>query len=86
MAPARWPDQAAVPPPSYQRTLASALHLDALTVVTRLQVLALCRVAVRLAQQRCAPPLRAGAGGAPRLYTEESLLLLALLRTLWRLS
>src|SRR5262249_15348156 len=34
----------------------------------------------------CPPPLRAGRGGAPRLYAEESLLLLALLRTLWRLS
>jgi hypothetical protein len=86
MALARWPDQPAVPPPSYQRTLASALHLDALTLVTRLQLLALCRVAVCLARQQCAPPLRAGAGGAPRLYTEESLLLLVLLRTLWRLS
>lgn len=86
MAPERWPDQTSVPPPSYQRTLASALHLDALTLVTRLQLLAVCRVAVRLARQQCAPPLRAGAGGAPRLYTEESLFLLALLRTLWRLS
>lgn len=28
----------------------------------------------------------AGAGGRPRRYREESLLLLALLRTLWRLS
>jgi transposase len=43
-------------------------------------------LAVRLAQQQCPPPLRAGRGGAPRIYTEESLLLLALLRTLWRLS
>ena len=32
------------------------------------------------------PPLPAGPGGAPRIYREESLLLLALLRTLWRLS
>jgi hypothetical protein len=51
-----------------------------------LQLLALCRVAVQLAQQQCPPPLRAGPGGAPRLYAEESLVLLALLRTLWRLS
>src|SRR5262249_26353291 len=44
---------APVPPPSYHRTVASALP--------------------------------AGPGGAPRIYREESLLLLALLRTLWRL-
>jgi hypothetical protein len=86
MTPARWPAQTPVPPPSYRRTLAMALHLDALTLITRLQLLALCRLAVRLAQQQCPPPLRAGRGGAPRIYAEESLLLLALLRTLWRLS
>jgi hypothetical protein len=28
----------------------------------------------------------AGPGGSPRTYSEESLLLIALLRTLWRLS
>jgi hypothetical protein len=86
MAPARWPAHAPVPPPSYHRTLALALHLDALTLITRLRLLALCRLAVELAQRQCPPPLRAGRGGAPRLYAEESLLLLALLRTLWRLS
>jgi hypothetical protein len=32
------------------------------------------------------PPLSAGSGQLPRWYREESLLLLALLRTLWRLS
>jgi hypothetical protein len=86
MAPAIGPDQAPIPPPSYHRTLATALHIDALTLVTRLQLLALCRRAVVLAQRQCPPPLPAGTGGAPRVYTEESLLLLALLRTLWRLS
>src|SRR5262249_50226120 len=35
---------------------------------------------------RCPPPFPAGPGGHPRVYTEESLLLIALLRTLWRLS
>jgi len=60
--------------------------VDALTLVRRLHLLALCRVAVHLAQQRCPPPLPAGPGGAPRIYRDESLLLLALLRTLWRLS
>jgi hypothetical protein len=82
MAPAICPDQAPVPPPSYHRTMATALHLDALTLVTRLQLLPLCQ----LAQRQCPPPLPAGPGGAPRIYSEESLLLLALLRTLWRLS
>ncbi len=60
--------------------------LDALTLVTRLHLLEVCRVAVQLAQQQCPPPLPAGPGGAPRVYSEASLLLLALLRTLWRLS
>jgi transposase len=82
-------DQAPVPPPSYQRAqarLSRALHIDALTLVTTLHLLALCRLAVRLAHRRCPPPLPAGKGGAPRTYSEESLLLISLLRTLWRLS
>lgn len=79
-------DQTPVPPPSYHRAMAKALHLDALTLVTRLHLLAVCQTAVHLAQQRCPPPLPAGPGGAPRRYSEASLLLLALLRTLWRLS
>jgi hypothetical protein len=86
MAPAVCADQAPIPPPSYHRSLAGALHLDALTLVRRLQLLALCELAVQLAQQQCPPPLPAGPGGAPRIYREESLLLLAVLRTLWRLS
>jgi transposase len=86
MTPARCAKQAPVPPPAYHRSMATALHLDALTLVRRLQLLEVCRVAVQLAQQQCPPPLPAGPGGAPRRYREESLLLLALLRTLWRLS
>src|SRR5713101_7856632 len=86
MAPTVCADPAPIPPPSSHRTMATALHLDALTLVTRLHLLEVCRVAVQLAQQQCPPPLPAGAGGAPRVYTEASLLLLALLRTLWRLS
>ncbi len=58
----------------------------ALTLVRQLHLLALCRVAVRLAQQRCPPPLPAGPGGRPRRYRDESLVLLGLVRTLWRLS
>jgi len=80
---------APVPPPAYRRAQAKvghALHVDALTLVIRLYLLALCRLAVRLAQRHCPPPLLAGAGGRPRVYSEESLLLRALLRTLWRLS
>jgi hypothetical protein len=86
MAPASCADQAPVPPPAYHRTMARALHLDALTLVRRLRLLTLCELAVRLAQRQCPPPLPAGPGGAPRVYREESLLLMALLRTLWRLS
>src|SRR5947207_14756025 len=63
-----------------------ALHLGAHTVVTTGRLLALCRLAVRLAHRRCPPPLPAGKGGSPRTYSEESLLLIGLLRTLWRLS
>src|SRR5215469_15251937 len=80
--------QAPVPPPAYYRAarLGGSLHLDALTIVTKLHLLALCRCAVRLAHRRCPPPLPKGHGGAPRTYSEESLLLIALLRILWRLS
>src|SRR5437660_10536834 len=81
--------QAPIPPPSYQRAqarLGPALHIDALTLVTTLHLLTLCRLAVGLAHRRCPPPLPAGPGGAPLTYSEESLLLISLLRTLWRLS
>jgi hypothetical protein len=60
--------------------------VNALTLVRRLHLLALCRVALHLARQRFPPPLPAGLGGAPRVYRDESLVLRALLRTLWRLS
>src|SRR3984893_16538205 len=89
MMPARVNEKASVPPPAYHREqarLGPALHIDALTLVNTLHLLTLCRLAVRLAHRRCSPPLPAGPGGAPRTYSEESLLLLALLRTLWRLS
>jgi hypothetical protein len=82
-------NQAAVPPPSYHRMQAKqspALHINALTLVTTLHLLTLCRLAVRIAHRRCPPPLPSGPGGAPRTYSEESLLLISLLRTLWRLS
>lgn len=58
-----------VPPPAYQRTQAKrrpALHLDALTVVRRLHLLALCRLAVRLAHRRCPPALPAAAASRSR--------------------
>jgi hypothetical protein len=60
-------EQAPVPPPCYQRAqarLKPALHLDALTLVRTLHLLALCHFAVRVAHHRCAPPLPAGPGGA----------------------
>lgn len=81
--------QAPIPPPAYHRAqakLGPALHIDALTLVNTLHLLTLCQLAVRLAHRRCPPPLPAGPGGAPRTYSEASLLLIALLRTLWRLS
>ncbi len=80
---------APVPPPSYHRARAkqrTALHVTALTLVTTLRLLDLCRLAVQAAHRRCPPPLPRGPGGARRTYSEESLLLIALLRTLWRLS
>jgi hypothetical protein len=89
MVPATCASTAPVPSPSYQRAVArqpTALHLTALTLVTTLRSLDLCRLAMRAAHRRCPPPLPAGPGGAPRVYREESLLLIALLRTLWRLS
>src|SRR2546425_13380005 len=89
MMPLMLHEQAPVPPPAYHRAqarLGPALHIDALTLVSTLHLLTLCRLAVRLAHRRCPPPLPAGPGGSPRTYSEESLLLLALLRTLWRLS
>ncbi len=89
MVPVPCGNTAPVPPPSYQRAVQKqprALHCTALTLVTSLHLLDLCRLAVRLAQRRCPPPLPAGPGGAPRVYAEESLLLIALVRILWRLS
>jgi hypothetical protein len=89
MIPALQEGAGPVPPPAYhraQRKCRPPLHLDALMLVTRLHLLRLRRLAVCLARHRCSPPLPAGSGGRPRRYSEESLLLLALLRTLWRLS
>jgi hypothetical protein len=89
MMPMTLKEQAPVPPPPYHRAqarLGPALHIDALTLVRTLHLLSLCRLAVRLAHRRCPPSLPTGPGGAPRTYHEESLLLIALLRTLWRLS
>jgi hypothetical protein len=80
---------APVPPPAYQRAVARRgpdLHISALTLVTTFHLLALCQCAVALSQRRCPPALPKGPGGAPIVYPEASLLLLALLRTLWRLS
>src|SRR2546426_4095633 len=86
-------EQAPVPPPSYHRReiqaqaqRARALHINALSLIETLHLLALCRLAVQMAHRRCPPPLPKGTGGRPRTYREESLLLIALLKTLWRLS
>jgi hypothetical protein len=56
MTPTGGLDQASIPPPSYHRTLVTSLHLDALTLVTRLELLALCRLAVHLSHRQCPPP------------------------------
>lgn len=93
MMPTTCNQQAPVPPPSYHRRAAQALaqraralHINALSLIETLHLLALCRLAVQLAHRHCPPPLPKGPGGAPRTYREESLLLIALLKTLWRLS
>ena len=86
-------EQAPVPPLSYhhaqvqaQAQCARALHINALRLIATLHLLVLCRFAVQVAHRRCPPPLSKGPGGRPRTYSEESLLLIALLKTLWRLS
>jgi hypothetical protein len=71
MVPAEYLDPGPVPPPAYRLALTGALHLDTLALVTRLHLLALCAMAVRLAQQQCPPPPPAGPGGASRVYREE---------------
>lgn len=63
-------EQAPVPPPANHRAQGrteSALQVDALTLVTMLHLLALCRLAVRLAHRHCPPPLPAGPGGADQM-------------------
>ena len=91
--PGTYHEQAPVPPPSYTRRevqaqaqRARALHVNALVLIQTLHLLALCHLAVQVAHRRCPPPLPKGPGAAPSTYREESLLLIALLKTLWRLS
>ena len=64
----------------------SAPQIDALTLANALHPHALCRVAVRLAPSRCPSPLPSSTGGALQTYSEESRLVIALLRTLWLLN
>lgn len=81
--------QTPVPPPAYHRAQAKPgpdLPIDALTLVNTLHLLKRCHLAVRLAHRRCPPPFPSGSAGAARTYSEASLLLIALLRPLWRLS
>ncbi len=59
MVPVPCVSMAPVRPPAYQRALTKrdpALHSDALTLVTRLPLRALRRLAVQQAQHRCPPP------------------------------
>ncbi len=60
--------------------------MNTLTLVKALHLLTLCRLAFRMAHPRCLLPLPAGKGDAARTYSEESLLLIGLSRTLWCLS
>src|SRR2546423_14599263 len=76
MVPVPCPATAPVPPPSYQRTVAKrtpALHIDAVTLITRLHLLALCQLAVTLARRQSPPPSPKGPGGAPQTYSAETL-------------
>src|SRR5258705_13324239 len=79
MVPAQCVSTAPVAPPAYHRARAKggpALHLDALTLITRLHLLALCRVVVWLAQRHSSPALlAAGPGGGPRGFSGGGLLL-----------
>ena len=53
MVPVPCVSTAPVPPPAYHRAqvkVGPALHIDALTLITRLHLLALCRLAARLAR------------------------------------
>src|SRR5437868_6417405 len=86
MVPAPCDDTAPVPPPAYQRALAKHSPGDALRLVETLQLLALCRLAAAVAQRAMPPPLPKGPGGARQRYSDASLLAIAVLRTLWRLS
>jgi hypothetical protein len=62
VAPGLDEDRAPVLPPSYGRRAATALHLGALTLVTQVHLLALCRIAVRQAlssvHTRCRPAVQ----------------------------
>jgi hypothetical protein len=80
---------APVPPPAYHRAVGRRgpdLQIDALRLVTAFHLLALCQVIATAARRQSPPALPKGPGGAPVVYADGSLLLLALLRTLWRLS
>ena len=80
MMPLMLNEQAPVPPLVYHRAqarLGPALHIDALTLVTTLHLLTLCRLAVRLAHRRCPPPLPdltlpKRSGGHPRKISVDS--------------
>src|SRR5258708_37279837 len=71
MTPTTMNEQIPVPPPAYHREqarLGPALHIDALTLVTTLHLLALCRFAVHVAHRRCPPPLPPGPPAPPPTY------------------
>ena len=71
MVPATCASTAPVPSPSYQRAVArqpTALHLTALTLVTTLRLLDLCRLAVRAGHRaQVSVPVHIVLVGAPRV-------------------
>jgi Transposase DDE domain len=81
------PASAAPVPPPRRRSAERPLHLDAVQVVTLLGLLPLAASAVGLAtlsRRRLLAPR--GPGGAPRVYSDAAVLLVALVGRLWHLS
>jgi len=78
-----------VPPPAYHHALVKRgprVQIEALTLVTTLHLLALCRLAVHVVQEERPLVQAGGRRGRPVVYPPASLLLIGLLRVLWRLS
>src|SRR5260221_3158099 len=89
MMPTLGKSAAPIPPPAFHRAQVRpgpALHVDALTRVEHLTPAHPLPSGCTPGSSPMPPSFVRRPRGAPRTYCEESLLLLALLRTLWRLS